>query len=339
MEPAMKVGVRDISRKTGFSPATVSNALNRKRGVSKQTAEIILKAARDMGYQRQGHLNRIQFVIARKSGRIIDESAFHPVVITGIEREAKRHNLPTTYVTVNLPDPSAKNQIREMCSDPTGAIILLGTEMWEKDYQPFYDSVAPFVIVDGWCSHRFMDSIVISNETSAYRAVNYLISKGHKKIGYLHGNPQIRNFPLRYRGFKTAMREATLPIDERFQTSLGTTLSTALADMDAWLNDGPELPTAFFADNDVLAVGAMQALAKHNIHVPEEVSLIGFDDLSFASISSPPLTTICVPKQAIGELAVRRVIEQTQGNTDYTCVTHVSTTFIERDSVAEYQQR
>ena len=331
----MKVGVRDISRKTGYSPATVSNALNRKRGVSKETAEIILKAARDMGYQRQGHLNRIQFVIARKSGRIVDESAFHPVVIEGIEHEAKLHNLPTTYVTVDLNDPTSKGQIKEMCSDPTGAIILLGTEMWEKDYRPFYDSIAPFVIVDGWCSHRFMESIVISNETSAYRAVSYLISKGHKKIGYLHGNPQIRNFPLRYRGFEAAMSEAELPIDERFQTYLGTTLSTALADMDSWLDDGPEMPTAFFADNDVLAVGAIQALAKHGVRVPQDVSLIGFDDLSFAAISSPPLTTIRVPKQAIGELAVRRILEQTQGNANYTCVTHVSTAFVERDSVIE----
>ncbi len=74
----MKVGVRDISRKTGFSPATVSNALNRKRGVSKQTAEIILQAAQELGYQRPSRLNRIQFVVARKSGKVLDESDFRP---------------------------------------------------------------------------------------------------------------------------------------------------------------------------------------------------------------------------------------------------------------------
>lgn len=331
----MKVGVRDISRKTGFSPATVSNALNRKRGVSKETAEKIIQAARDLGYQRQGRLNRIQFVIARKSGRVLDESFFHPVVIEGIEREAKRHDLPTTYVTLDLDNASSRLQIREMCSDPTGAIILLGTEMWEEDYKPFYDAAAPLVVVDGWCSHRFLESIVISNETSAYKAVCHLIEKGHTKIGYLRGNPQIRNFPLRYRGYLSAMEEAGLPVDKAFQIEVGTTLSSALADMNAWLDAGHALPTAFFADNDVLAVGASQALIKHGYSVPDDVSLIGFDDLSFASIASPPLTTIRVPKVEIGELAVRRIIDQTSSEANYTCVTHVSSTFVERESVAE----
>lgn len=331
----MKVGVRDISRKTGFSPATVSNALNHKRGVSKETADIIIRTARAMGYQRQGRLKRIQFVIARNGGRVLDESAFHPVVIEGVEREAKQHDLQTTYVTLDLKDPASKAQIREMCQDPTGAIILLGTEMVEDDYEPFYHAVSPLVIVDGWCSRQFMESIVISNESSAYSAVCHLIDKGHTRIGYLHGNPQIRNFPLRYRGYVTAMRDHDLPINDRYQVNVGTTLSTAVADMNAWLDSDPELPTAFFADNDVLAVGAIQALTKRGIRVPEDVSLIGFDDLSFASVSNPPLTTIRVPKQEIGELAVRRIIGQTSGEIGYTTVTHISTTFIERESVAD----
>lgn len=331
----MKIGVRDISRKTGFSPATVSNALNHKRGVSKETADIILKAAHEMGYQRQGRLNRIQFVIARSDGRVLDESAFHPVVIEGVEREAKKHDLQTTYVTLDLKDSSSTAQIREMCQDPTGAIILLGTEMSEDDYEPFYGSVAPLVVVDGWCSRHFMESIVISNEASAYNAVCHLIEKGHTRIGYLHGNPQIRNFPLRYRGYVNAMADHDLAIDEGYQVNIGTTLSRALADMNAWLDEDPKLPTAFFADNDVLAVGAIQALTKRGIRVPEDVSLIGFDDLSFASISNPPLTTIRVPKQEIGELAVRRIIGQTSGAVSYTTVTHISTTFVERESVAD----
>jgi LacI family transcriptional regulator/LacI family purine nucleotide synthesis repressor len=331
----MKVGVRDISRKTGFSPATVSNALNHKRGVSKETAEIILRVANEMGYQRQGHLNRIQFVMARKSGRVLDESFFHPVVIEGIEREARQHDLPTNYVTLDLDNPASVAQIKDMCDDPTGAIILLGTEMWEEDYRPFLNANAPLVVIDGWCSHHFLESIVISNETSAMRAVRYLIDHGHTKIGYLHGNPQIRNFPLRYRGYVSAMEEAGLPVDERFQTNVGTTLSTALSDMNSWLDGNPELPTAFFADNDVLAVGAAGALTRHGIRVPEDVSLIGFDDLSFAAISAPPLTTIRVPKQEMGELAVRRVIAQTTNDAPFTCVTHVSTAFVERDSVTD----
>ena len=184
----MKVGVRDISRKTGFSPATVSNALNHKRGVSKETAEAILRVAQELGYQRPSRLDRIQFVVVRKSGKVLDESDFHPAVVDGVEREAKLHGLTTSYVTIDLADPGAHSQLRELCQDTTSGIVLLGTEMMEEDYEPFYGSAAPLVIVDGWCYHSFIESIVISNESSSYRAVRYLISHGHERIGYLKGD-------------------------------------------------------------------------------------------------------------------------------------------------------
>jgi len=331
----LKVGVRDISRKTGFSPATVSNALNRKRGVSKQTAEIILQAAQELGYQRPSRLNRIQFVVARKSGKVLDESDFHPAVVDGVEREAEKHGLPTTYITIDLSDPAAMRRMRDMCRDPTGGIVLLGTEMDEEDYKAFYDSAAPLVVVDGWCKHSFMESIVISNENSAYNAMHYLIKKGHRKIGYIQGKSQIRNFPLRERGCRLALDEAGLTFDEEFRVTLGTTVRTAYADAKEWISTKPKLPTAFFAENDVLACGAMRALIEAGYRVPEDVSFIGFDDLPVATVMLPALTTIHVPKHDIGKMAVRKLIEQVKHPQPYTCTTHISTTFIERDSVCE----
>ena len=89
------VGVREISRRTGFSPATVSNALNNKRGVNKDTAEIIRRMAKELGYERSEHLDHIRFVLARKTGKILDEGTFHPGVIEGVERVAAlRYDLP-----------------------------------------------------------------------------------------------------------------------------------------------------------------------------------------------------------------------------------------------------
>lgn len=329
----MKVGVRDISRKTGFSPATVSNALNRKRGVSKQTAEIILKAAQELGYQRPTRLDRIQFVVARKSGKVLDESDFHPAVVDGVEQEAERHGLSTTYITVNFSDSAGSNRVREMCQDPTGGIVLLGTEMEEEDYKPFHNCAAPLVVVDGWCQHSFMESIVIANESSAYNAVHYLINKGHRKIGYIQGKTSIRNFPLRERGCRRALEEAGLKFDEAYRVRVGTSLPTAYADAKEWINSRPKLPTAFFAENDVLACGTMRALIESGYRVPEDVSFIGFDDLPVATVMLPALTTIHVPKHDIGRMAVQKLITQVKHPHDYTCTTHISTTFVERDSV------
>lgn len=331
----MKVGVRDISRKTGFSPATVSNALNHKRGVSKETAEAILRVAQELGYQRPNRLDRIQFVVVRKSGKVLDESDFHPAVVDGVEREAKLHGLTTSYVTIDLADPGAHSQLRELCQDTTSGIVLLGTEMMEEDYEPFYGSAAPLVIVDGWCYHSFIESIVISNESSAYRAVHYLIGKGHTRIGYVRGNPVIRNFPLRERGCRRALEEAGLSWNDDYCVTVGTSLSTAYAAAKEWLEGDPELPTAFFAENDVMACGMMRALLERGVKVPEEVSFVGFDDLPVATVMLPALTTLHVPKHDIGAMAVQKLIAQVKAPRGFTCTTHVSTTFVERDSVAQ----
>ena len=97
-----------------------------------------------------------------------------------------------------------------------------------------------------------------------------------------------------------------------------------------------DLPTAFFADNDVLAVGALRALAEAGVRVPEDVSIIGFDDLSIGAFSTPPLSTVHVLKHEVGEIAVRRLVGNVNNPKNYTCKTLVSTYFVERKSVCEH---
>ncbi|MCH3967660.1 MAG: LacI family DNA-binding transcriptional regulator [Atopobiaceae bacterium] len=329
-----KASVREISRRTGYSPATVSNALNHKRGVSKETAEAIIRTAQELGYQRPEKLDKVQFILARKTGQVTDEGVFHISVVDGIERQARRCGLKTTYMTLELANQAeAARQMKELCHDRSGAIVLLGTEMEESDYRMFDDATAPLVIVDGWSSRRFFDSIVISNENSAYHAVSYLIEKGHREIGYLAGTFRIRNFPLRERGWRSAMEDAGLPVNEGYRVNIGTTLDGAYEDMLAWLSTKPKLPTAFFADNDFLAVGAIRALNEYGYKVPDDISMIGFDDLNFANFANPPLTTIHVPKREIGELAVKMLIEDIRSPRGFTTATHMSTTLVERESV------
>lgn len=332
-----KVSVRELSRRTGFSPATVSNALNHKRGVSPQTAQLILQAAEEAGYRCKGALSRVQFVIARQSGRMIDEGTFRLAVINGIEYEARQHGLSTTYVTLELANElTRKQQIDALLHDPDSGIVLLGTEMLEEDYDLFANADVPLVVVDGSSDNHFMESIVFSNEGSSYRAVRYLIEHGHREIGYLGGGLRIRNFPLRERGYHRALRESGLPIRSEYRVLLGTDKpETACTDMLRWLDTNPKLPTAFFADNDALAIGAVRALIERGHSVPDEVSVVGFDDLDYASIAHPPLTTVHVPRFDIGRLAVDKLMELAKHTRPYTCVTHVSTTFIERESVRD----
>lgn len=330
-----RVSVREISRRCGYSPATVSNALNHKRGVGAEAAAKILKCAEDMGYRKPCRLKCVQFVIARQSGRMLDEGTFRLAVINGIEHEARQHGLSTTYVTLELTDKRTRGQqVANVLSDPANGVVLLGTEMIEEDYDLFADAEVPLVVVDGVSSNHFLESIVFSNEGSAYRAVRNLIDRGHTEIGYLGGGLRIRNFPLRERGYRRALTESGLPVRDEYKVLLGTDKpETAYRDMLEWLKGDPKLPTAFFADNDALAVGAMRALVETGHSIPGDISMVGFDDLEYAGVSHPPLSTIHVPRFDIGRMAVRKLLEQVEDPNPYTCETHISTSYIERESV------
>lgn len=328
------IGVREISRRTGFSPATVSNALNNKRGVNKKTAKAILCMAKELGYEQSDRLDSIRFVLARKTGKILDEGTFHPGVIEGVERAASALGIDTTFTTIELSNrEAAMRQTFDITHDQKNAIVLLGTEMDEEDYSLFNHSEAPLVVIDGWSNHHFFEAVVTSNENSAYRAVSYLIKMGHREIGYIAGNYRIRNFPLRERGYRRAMREAGLAINSDYRIEVGTTVNTSYTSMRDWLSGSPLLPTAFFVENDIMAFGCMRAMAEKGIKIPEDVSMVGFDDLPYASACNPPLTTARVPNREMGELAVKLLLSQLREPRGFTCVTHFSTIFVERQSV------
>ena len=330
-----RLSIRDLSRQLGYSPSTVSNALNHKGGVGAKTAERIIQAARELGYERPLRLSSVTFVIARKSGRMVDEGSFRLAVINGIEHEASQRGLKTSYATVELSDEDARGRrIEELASDPSTGIILLGTEMNEQDYELFARHRDRIVVVDGASDRLFFESVVFSNEGSAYNAVRHLVDRGHRSIGYIAGNLRIRNFPLRERGYLSALAASGITPNPAWRVELGTDrLESAYRDMRTWLDAAPELPTAFFADDDALAVGAMRALSERGYEVPRDVSMVGFDDVDYAAMAHPPLTTVHVPRFDIGCIAVRRLLELTSNARPYTCVSHLSTALVERESV------
>ncbi len=333
-----KPSVREISRITGFSPATVSNALNHKRGVSEETARIIFETAKSIGYQQPAQLDTIDFVLARKNGKIVDESTFHPSVIEGVERQARRAGMGTSFITLDFSDLDAvRPQVESLISNPAAAIVLLATELGDEDFDLFENCQANLVVLDSWSNRQYFDCVVIANKDASYRAVRHLIERGHRAIGYLAGDFRIRNFQSRQHGYEQALHDAGIAPQMRWRVELGTTLESAYADMSAWLEqtDRADLPTAFFADNDVLAVSAIRALTKHGVSVPDDVSIIGFDDLSLGAFSDPPLTTVHVLKHEVGEIAVRRLVGNLANPKGYTCKTQVNTYFVERASVSE----
>lgn len=305
----MKMSIKKISELSGFSPATVSNALNNKRGVSSETCEKILRIAREYGYITDDKVRRIRVVTYRDSGEVFSDSPFFSDLLEGIENESRKRGYETTIINLYRQRAEYGKQLQELLNDASSGILLIGTELTEENAKEFQQAVAPIILVDCWFPHLPFDAVLMDNEDSAMQAVEYLIDQGHRHIGYIKGSVRIQNFECRARGFYRAMEGHGMPIEEKFILPVQPSIHGAHAALIKLLAEGSAMPTAFFADNDMIALGAMQAFQAQGWKIPDDISIIGFDDITFSSVFSPGLTTVNVYKKELGQVAVRRMIE------------------------------
>lgn len=329
----MKVSVKKISEITGFSPATVSNALNYKKGVNAETSAKIFKAAQELGYYEENHIRKVKFVMFKRDGSVVEDSPFFIQLISGAEQECRACGMEMQLCNLDKRDPGYKEQAKWIMNDKASAVVLLGTEMMDSDIDLIRGMTCPFIVIDYWKEDMSFDAMLINNADSARMATEYLIANGHKEIGYLQGKFRIKPFRSRSAGYQTALQKAGIHLNKDYIVTMSTTIDGAYEDMKRYLMEKPKLPTAFFADNDMIALGAMKAMAEVGVRIPEDVSIVGFDDLTFSSISYPPLTTLRVPKQEMGRAVVRRLRDMIKDNDGIKMKMQMCTQFIERKSV------
>ena len=174
---------------------------------------------------------------------------------------------------------------------------------------------------------------MINNTQGAYLATKYLIRKCRTQPGYLRSSYWISNFEARADGFYKAIREAGMSTSHSLVHRLPPSQEGAYSDMkEIFRTEQPA--KCYFADNDLIAIGAMQALREAGFRIPEDVSVIGFDDISAAEYVSPPLTTVEVPKSYLGETAVERLVQMIEGHSLQPLKVEVFTRLIRRKSVA-----
>ena len=309
----MKISIRELSKMTGFSPATISNALNHKKGVSRETAEEVFRVARETGYLSANAVTKIRLLMFARNGKILDDTPFFQRLIEGCEEECHRLGYEMVISRLNYRDPDYERQVRELLGEQGAAVVVLGTEMMDGDLEPYRNAPCPLVLLDHWSEAMNFNAVLINNADAARMMTDHLLDNGHTEVGYLRGNFRIKGFRSRFVGFQTALKKRKLPYREEYTVTLGTSLNTAYQDMLDYLEKKPKLPTAFFADNDMIALGAMKALQEKGYRVPDDVSIGGFDDLPFSEICSPALTTLRVPNREMGKMAVRRVAEMIEG--------------------------
>lgn len=329
----MKIGIKQISELTGFSISTVSNALNRKKGVNAETATEVFRVAKELGYISENSITKIKLVIYKKNGLIIDDTPFFQLLIDGFEKECRACGFEMVLCYLDSRNDDYLEEVNEIINDTTAAVTLLGTELSNEDFEIFKSAKCPLMTLDYWHSDMSCNAVFINNVDSVRKAVQYFIDRGHTEIGYLKGSFRIKAFQNRVSGYRIAMNKNGLSVNDDYTVTLSTTMDGAYHDMLSYLCKSPKLPTAFFADNDMIAIGAMKALQECHYNIPDDISIIGFDDLPFCEICTPRLTSVRVPKQEMGRIAVQRMTQIIKEGNRLKLKIQICTDFIERDSV------
>ncbi len=302
--------IREIATIAGVSPAAVSLVINNKKGVSEETRRRVQAVIEENNYivpgRRRSNNRRKRFRLCvikfRTHGIAIEENqGFIASIIDQIESKCRHYGYDLAMV--NCKESAAEETLREVMSTPPDGAILMGTELSEVDY-PLLDLLTvPTVVLDNGMNDVHIDSVVMDNEAIIAENVQYLYSLGHRDIGYIRFSLPIRNCEERYQGYLRAMNKLRLPIPE--PAFAMPTLKDAYKDIKRLLEEGLYVPSgAVVADNDTVAIGAMRAILEAGYRIPEDVSIIGVDDIPFSAMTVPPLTTMHISRSAMGALAV-----------------------------------
>lgn len=326
----MKVNMAQIGEAAGVSSATVSNALNHRPGVNPETAAHVFHVARELGYFSDRPLSAIRLIHLEQGYFDVREEPFFAALLQGIESECRAQEVDALFSAVPASEESLPDKL---CSDPRCGVILLATESSDEEIARFDGVRAPVLLLDNCPRNPAHSAVLIDNEGGVFQAIEHLLEYGHRRIGYLRYAARFRNFAAREAAYRQAMAEAGLTVNPDDVVTLTLPPDHARETMRGYLSGAASLPTAFFADNDALAFPAMQAMADCGIRVPEDVSIVGFDNILYARLSAPPLTTIHVDKQELGRLAVRILLEQSRCRSSAPTKTQICTRLVQRESV------
>ena len=337
------MGIKEIAELAGVSKTTVSLALNGRKGVSLETRLRILEIAKQMDYRVPGdrsyplpHQKKIIFARLRKHGLILneDQNSFIMDYIDGMNLMFQGSGYTFEIFDQHL--ESIDKFITEMQEKQPEGLIILGTELEVQDAHALTALPIPFVVIDTFFEQVTIDFVDMANIGALHTIVEHLVTMGHQDIGMVTSTVKSGNIVLRERGFKLALDHFSLPYNSSNCVEVGPGFEGAYRDTKKKLTQlNTPLPHALFCYNDVAAFGVIKALKEHGYRVPDDISIVGFDDLPMSAMMEPHLTTVKIPNRQISNIAASLLINQLNTkNAHYPSSTLVNGTLIIRDSVS-----
>lgn len=335
-EHASRTTIRDIAAHTGVSVATVSRVLNGRPDVSERTRDVVLQYVREQGYSTN---RTARGLVAGRTGLIglalpfVHAAYFGLMVAGAAEALAERDARLVLCLTEHQHDREVTLLDRLMHGTTDGSLLLLPSET-SAELLDLRAKGYPFVVIDPMVPLDERLPVVSAAHLHGARvATEHLISLGHRRIGVITGHPDWVASIDRLAGYRTAMASAELPIDPAWIYHGNWWIESGIAAAHHLLTL-PNRPTAVFALNDNMAVGLIQEARRMGLCVPQDLSVVGMDDVEMSSYISPPLTTVRQPLQEMGRVAAGllwRLIERQRVETTRI---ELSTRLIVRESTA-----
>ncbi|WP_019535125.1 substrate-binding domain-containing protein [Paenibacillus ginsengihumi] len=343
----MTVKMEDIARLAGVSKSAVSLALSGKPGIGAETREKIVRIAKEHGYPikarsaaaaKSGALTLLVFA---NSGIVLEQyydQPFFRELIPFIEERCRARGFSLLFSSLDG-DAPVEGLAASIEGTGSDGVILLGTNLSKSQVADIAGRLGcPLVVLDTCFDTLPVHFIEINNRMGAYQAGVHLCELGHTRIGYIQSNVRIHNFAERQRGFAEALQERGLAVADKHTLSVAPTILSSQEELKQQLQSliaaGEPLPTAFFCECDYIAISAMKTLSELGWRIPEDISVIGFDNISESRIVSPELTTVHVAKKQIAYHAVDLLMQELEAEDQDKVKIKVDTHFVERSSTA-----
>jgi LacI family transcriptional regulator len=308
------VGIKDVAREAGVSVGTVSNVINRPDRVSEEVRARVDAAIRELGYVRSESARQLRAGRSRMLGLLVMDmgNPFFAAVARGAEDAARRAGLGV-MVCNSAGDPAAERSYVSLFAEQRVRGALLTTvDPAGAPLHTLRQQGIPFVLVDRVADEAEACSVAVDDVTGGFLAGRHLMEAGHHAIAYVSGPTRLRQVQDRRTGLLRALEESGGSADDLMEIQVERLDVSAGRDAGARLLGAAQRPSAVFCANDLLALGLLQTVYAARVKVPQELAVVGYDDIEFAAASLVPLTSVRQPAADMGRMAAELLLAETE---------------------------
>lgn len=306
--------IRDVAERAEVSTATVSHVLNGTRYVSPQLTERVQTAMVELDYQPDAVAQSLRRRKTLTLGLLVPsvEIPFFASVAYSIERSAAANGYNIILCNSDWEMTTEQGHLRDLLARRVDGLICISASMGATEIGPVIEGGTPVVMFERRMPDVGLDAVGIDNELGAYKATRHLLELGHRRIAVVQGMVISTVSDERLNGYRRALDEASVPVDDTLLFSGNFLPDTGWQATDQFLAQ-EKRPTAIFAFNDLMAFGVLHRLNQLRLRVPQDVAVVGFDDIPLSSYMSPGLTTLRQPLRKMGQRAVDLLLQRIAG--------------------------